>query len=75
MKQSTCLSDALSFCLTGGLNTPRSCCMRSIRAMMEGMTEWSGEKEMKGWELGGRPDPLPENEDDGLDDDNGLVEL
>ena len=42
-------------------NTRRSCFVRSIRAMMEGMTEWIGdpEKEMKGWDLGGRPDLLP----------------
>ena len=35
--------------------------------LLEGMTEWvlNPEKEMKGWELGGRPDPLLENEDDG----------
>ena len=28
---------------------------------------WRPEREMKGWDLGGRPDLLPENEDDGRD--------
>ena len=29
---------------------------------------------MKCWKLGGRPELLPENEDDELDDDSGFVE-
>ena len=41
--------------------------MRSLLAMLEGTTEWvwDPEKEVKDWEPGGRPDLLPENEDDG----------
>ena len=51
------------------MNPPRSCFLRSIRAVLEGMTEWvwNPQREMKGWELGGRPDLVPENEDDKLD--------
>ena len=48
--------------------------MRSIRAVLEGMTgdpDWK----MKGWELGGRPDPLPEKEDDELVDHSGPVDF
>ena len=49
------------------VNTPRSCFMRSLLAMLEGVTEWvwDPEREVKDWELGGRPDLLLENEDDG----------
>ena len=45
--------------------------------MLEGMTEWvwNRENEMKGWELGGRPNLLPENEDHELDDDNEPEDL
>ena len=59
------------------MNTPRSCFMRSIRATLEGITEWvwDQKREMKGWELEGRPDLLVENEDDELVDDNGLVDF
>ena len=37
--------------------------------MLGRMTEWvwAPEKETKGWELGGRSDQLPENEDNGQD--------
>ena len=46
------------------MNTPRTCFWRSIRAVLEGTTEWvwNPEREMKGWERRGRPDLLPENE-------------
>ena len=43
--------------------------------MLEGMTErvQDPEKEMEGWELGGRTDrPLPNDEDDEVVDDSGL---
>ena len=55
------------------MNTPRSCLMRSTRAMLKGMTEkvWDPDREMKGWELGGRPDLLRENEDGELFDARG----
>ena len=38
--------------------------MRSLRAVLEGITEWVWDpaRKMKGWELGGRPDLLPEND-------------
>ena len=32
-----------------------------------GATQRRPEREMDGWELGGRPNPLPENENDGQD--------
>ena len=54
------------------MNTPRACFTRSIRAMLEGVTQ---EREMKGWELRGRPDLLPDDEVDELDDDIGLEDL
>ena len=51
--------------------------MRSIRATLEGSTEWvwDQKREMKGWELKGRLDLLVENEDDELVDDNGLLDF
>ena len=51
--------------------------MRSIRATLEGITEWdwTQKREMKGWELEGRLDLPVENEDDELVDDNGLVDF
>ena len=41
--------------------------------MLERMTEWvwAPERETNGWELGGRPDLLPEDEDDEEDGDTG----
>ena len=59
------------------MNTPRSRFLRSVRAVLGGMTEWvwNREREMEGWELGGRPDVLPESEDDELDDDNEPEDL
>ena len=39
MKQSSGLSKVLLFCLTGGCIL-QDFYMRSIRAMLEGMTEW-----------------------------------
>ena len=43
--------------------------MRAIRKVLEGMPEsiWNPEREMIGWELGPRPDLLPDNEDDEMD--------
>ena len=59
------------------MSTPRACFMRSIRAMLERMTEWvwAPGRETNGWELGGRPDLLPENDDDEQDGDNGPKDL
>ena len=34
---------------------------------------WRSELEMHGWDFGGRPDPLPENEDDEQDIEPGNV--
>ena len=47
--------------------------MRSVRAVLEGMTEWvwDSQREMDGWELGS--DLLLDDEDDELDDDIGLL--
>ena len=43
--------------------------MRARRKVLEGMPEniWNPEREMIGWESGKRPDLLPENEDDEMD--------
>ena len=45
--------------------------------MLERMTEWvwTPGRETNGWELGGRPDLLPENKDDEQDGDNGPKDL
>ena len=45
--------------------------------MLEGMIEWVWdlEREMKSWELGGRPDLLLDDEGDELDDDSGPEHL
>ena len=42
------------------MNTPGSCFLSSIRAVLEGMTEsvWDPEREMTGYRLGERPDLL-----------------
>ena len=55
MKQSVGLSKVIVFCHFEDEKT-----VRSIRAVLEGMTEWvwNLEREMKGWELEGRPDLL-----------------
>ena len=50
--------------LYGWMNTPRACFTRTILEMLGRRT--APARETKGWELG-RPDPLPENEDDGQD--------
>ena len=59
------------------MNTPRSRFLRSIRAMLEGVTEWvwDPERDMHGWEQGGRPDLLLDDEDDEQDEDNGPEDL
>ena len=48
-----------------------------VRAMLERVTEWvwDPEREMKGWEVGGRLYLLPENENDELVADNGPVDF
>ena len=53
------------------MSTPRSCFLRSIRAVSEGMTEWVSdlERERKGWGLGDRPDLLFDSGDSDNDQD------
>ena len=50
-------------------NTPRSGFLRAQCLTMTGMPEWvwAPERELKGWDVGGTPDLLPESEDDGQD--------
>ena len=51
-----------------GVNTPRICFLKAMRKVLGDMAEriWNFESEMEGWELGDRPDLLPDNEDDEL---------
>ena len=55
--------------LFGRRNTPRACFLRAHSATLDRMPEWvwAPEREMTGWELGGRQELLPENEHDGRD--------
>ena len=49
-----------------GEHTPRVCFLRALRHVLSGMPDriWDLERELRGWELGGEPDLLSDNEHD-----------
>ena len=55
------------------LNTPRICFLKAMRKVLEDMPVriWNLEREMVERVLGGRPDLLPVNEDDEMDNEMG----
>ena len=49
-----------------GEHTPREYFLKALRHVLSGMPEriWDLERELRGWELGGEPDLLSDNEHD-----------
>ena len=49
----------------GVTHTPRTCVLTSVAAVLHKThRKWGVNKEMEGWEMGGRPELLPSVDDD-----------
>ena len=61
----TALHLAIAYPLKGE-HTPRVCLLRAVRHVLSGMPDniWHLKRELKGWELGGEPDLLSDNDEE-----------